>query len=173
MLDLMGISSVANVLGAIRLLSGLSSQARTSIVVWTDSMELYESRLRDLRESEVSIRVGRRDGLRALSPGRGYSQHGGADLPRSQRSPQPQVLHWVSSRGRVTRRFRRSGYQDDYWTGFQGQIEAIDALITDFTRVRLQSDSEVRLPVAMICASPAVGTAVGTAVERRSEPNAV
>ena len=52
----MGISSVANVLAAIKMAKWYELTNKDIILtVWTDSMELYQSRLQELRETAGRI----------------------------------------------------------------------------------------------------------------------
>ena len=42
---------------------------------------------------------------------------------------------WVEQQGKTYEEIQAQWYQPDYWTGFQGQIEAIDGLIEQFNEM--------------------------------------
>jgi cysteine synthase A len=134
MLDLMGISGVANLLGAIKTAKWFELTSRDVLLtVWTDSMELYESRLRELRETE-----GEYTELNAAADyeryllGEDISNMAELSYRDRKRVHNLKYFTWVEQQGKSYEEIQAQWHQDDYWTGFQGQIEAIDTLITDF-----------------------------------------
>lgn len=133
-LDLMGISSVANVLSAIKAAKWFElTSDDVLLTVWTDSMELYESRLLELREAEGEYTM-----LNAAAAFDRYLL--GEDISNMmeltyrdrKRMHNLKYYTWVEQQGKSYEEIQAQWYQDDYWTGFQGQIEAIDALIVEF-----------------------------------------
>jgi hypothetical protein len=142
-LDLMGISSVANVLSAIKTAKWFELTSRDVLVtVWTDSMELYESRLQELREAH-----GEYTSLEAAVDYERYLL--GEDIDHMielsyrerKRVHNLKYYTWVEQQGKTYGEIQDQWYADDYWTGFQRQIDTMDALIEDFNaRVGLLPD---------------------------------
>ena len=133
-LHLMGISSVANVLAAIKMAKWYELTRKDVILtVWTDSMELYQSRILELREmrgayTELNAAV---DFERHLL---GQALDNMAELNYRDRKRVHNLKYytWVEQQGKTYEEIQNQWYQDDYWRGVQSQVEHIDALITDF-----------------------------------------
>jgi cysteine synthase A len=133
-LHLMGISSVANVLAAIKMAKWYELTNRDIILtVWTDSMELYQSRILELREQhgEYTQLEAAADYERYLL---GQTVDHMAELTYQDRKRVHNLKYytWVEQQGKTYAEIQNQWYQDDYWTGVQSQVEHIDALITDF-----------------------------------------
>jgi len=133
-LDLMGISGVANVLAAIKMAKWYELTSQDVILtVWTDSMELYQSRIHELREAEGEYTEtdAAGDYHRYLL---GESTDNMAELtyPDRKRVHNLKYYTWVEQQGKTHEEIQRQWYQDDYWTSFQKQVEAIDTLIEEF-----------------------------------------
>jgi cysteine synthase A len=133
-LDLMGISSVANVLAAIKMAKWYELTSQDVILtVWTDSMELYQSRIRELREAQ-----GEYTELNAAADFERYLLGESTDNMAELTYPDRKRVHnlkyytWVEQQGKTYPEIQAQWYQDDYWTSFQTQIETMDALIEDF-----------------------------------------
>ena len=133
-LDLMGISGVANVLGAIKTAKWFELTNKDILLtVLTDSMELYESRLHELREAE-----GEYTELNAAADferyllGEDVSDMAELTYRDRKRVHNLKYYTWVEQQGKSYEEIQAQWYQDDYWTGFQGQVEAIDTLIAEF-----------------------------------------
>ncbi len=133
-LDLMGISSVANVLSSIKAAKYYELTSQDVIVtVWTDSMELYESRLRELNEA-----YGEYSELEAAADYERYLL--GEDIDNMQeltyrdrkRVHNLKYYTWVEQQGKTYEEIQAQWYRDDYWTGIQGQIAEMDDLIREF-----------------------------------------
>ena len=133
-LDLMGISSVANVLGAIKMAKWYElTENDVVLTIWTDSMELYQSRIRELREARGAYTEmdAAGDYHRYLL---GESTDNMAELtyPDRKRIHNLKYFTWVEQQGKTYEEIQAQWYQDDYWTSFQGQIEEMDELIEEF-----------------------------------------
>ncbi|MBN2392192.1 MAG: pyridoxal-phosphate dependent enzyme [Anaerolineae bacterium] len=133
-LDLMGISSVANVLASIKMAKWYELTSQDVILtVWTDSMELYQSRIRELREmhGEYTELDAAADFERYVL---GESTDNMAELtyPDRKRVHNLKYYTWVEQQGKTYEEIQRQWYQDDYWTSFQTQIDEMDSLIEDF-----------------------------------------
>ncbi|MCU0519182.1 MAG: pyridoxal-phosphate dependent enzyme [Anaerolineae bacterium] len=133
-LDLMGISSVANVLGAIKTAKWFELTSKDVLLtVWTDSMELYESRLGELREveGEYTEMDAAADFERYLL---GEDTSNMAELTYRDRKRIHNLKYytWVEQQGKSYDEIQAQWCQDDYWTDLQVQVDAIDALIAEF-----------------------------------------
>jgi cysteine synthase len=133
-LDLMGFSGISNVLSAIKF-SKYYELGENDVVltVLTDSMQLYESRLVEMRqesgdytETDAAEHFGR------------YLHGQSTDNLLEMRYTDRRRVHnlkyftWVEQQGRTYNEIQDQWYDPDYWTGFQSQAEEIDALIIEF-----------------------------------------
>ncbi len=133
-LDLMGISSVANVLASIKMAKWYElAENDVILTVWTDSMELYQSRIRELREAhgEYTEQHAAADYHRYLL---GESTDHMLELtyPDRKRMHNLKYFTWVEQQGKTYEEIQAQWYDEHYWTDFQRQIEDMDALIEDF-----------------------------------------
>ncbi|MBP8862837.1 MAG: pyridoxal-phosphate dependent enzyme [Anaerolineae bacterium] len=133
-LDLIGISGVANILSAIKVARWFELGHEDVIVtVLTDSMELYQSRLRELHEEhgEYTLTDAAADYARYIL---GQSTDNMLELtyPERKRIHNLKYYTWVEQQGKTYAEIQQQWYQPDYWTSFQGQVGEIDALITEF-----------------------------------------
>jgi len=133
-LDLAGISSIANILAAIKFAKWFELTSRDVVLtMWTDSMELYQSRLREYRE-----RYGAYTELDAAADYERYLL--GLDLgtmaeltyPDRKRIHNLKYYTWVEQQGKTYEEIQAQWYQEDYWTQIQGQVAEIDPLIEEF-----------------------------------------
>jgi cysteine synthase len=133
-LDLLGISGIANVLSAIKTAKWYELTGHDMIVtVLTDSMELYQSRLVELREQhgEYTEADAAGDYHRYLL---GENTSGMAELtyPDRKRVHNLKYYTWVEQQGKTYDEIQRQWYDPDYWTSFQAQVPEIDRLIEAF-----------------------------------------
>jgi len=133
-LDLVGISGAANILSAIKMAKWYEwGEGDVVLTVLTDSMELYASRLDELtaergeytpRDAAVSyhqyLMGATTDAMEELS------------YPARKRVHNLKYYTWVEQQGKTYAEIQAQWYQRDYWTGVQGQADAIDALIEEF-----------------------------------------
>ncbi|MGB6421509.1 MAG: pyridoxal-5-phosphate-dependent protein subunit beta, partial [Anaerolineales bacterium] len=103
------------------------------LTVLTDSMELYQSRLREMHAefgeySEVDAAV---DFARYLQ---GETTDNMTDLTYvdQRRIHNLKYFTWIEQQGKTYEEIMDQWYDRDYWTGFQGQVEEIDELIEEF-----------------------------------------
>jgi hypothetical protein len=133
-LDLFGFSGIANMLSAIKMAKYYEmGEDDIVLTVLTDSMELYQSRLKEMHaeyglysETDAAVHFGRylqgesTDNLLDLT----YTdQHRVHNL---------KYFTWVEQQGRTYEEIMDQWYDEDYWTGYQSQIDEIDELITAF-----------------------------------------
>jgi hypothetical protein len=136
-LDLLGISSIANVLSAIKFAKWYElGENDIVLTVWTDSMELYQSRLHELREER-----GEYTAADAAADYRRYLLGCTVDYVEElgywdrKRVHNLKYYTWVEQQGKAYAEIQAQWYDPDYWTGFQKQIPEIDALIQQFNEM--------------------------------------
>jgi len=133
-LDLLGISSIANVLSAIKFAKWYElGENDIVLTVWTDSMELYGSRLRELHEEhgEYTETDAAADYHRHLL---GCTMDYVEELGYWDRRRIHNLKYytWVEQQGKTYEEIQAQWYQPDYWSSVHSQIDEIDALIEQF-----------------------------------------
>jgi cysteine synthase len=133
-LDLLGFSSISNVLTAIKMAKYYEMDEHDVIfTIATDSMELYNSRIHEMRQEmgEYSPR------LAAVDFARWVLQQS-TDNMLELRHPDRRRIHnlkyytWVEQQGKTYEEIQAMWNERDYWTGIQKQADEIDALIDEF-----------------------------------------
>jgi hypothetical protein len=133
-LDLLGISSIANVLSAIKFAKWYElGEHDIVLTVLTDSMDMYQSRLRELNQEHGEYTT--QDAVAAfhrylLGQTLDYVQ----ELTYNDRKRVHNLKYytWVEQQGKSYEEIQAQWHQPGYWTGVQSQVEEIDALIEDF-----------------------------------------
>ena len=133
-LDLLGFSGIANMLSAIKMAKYYEmSENDVVLTVLTDSMELYQSRLKEMHEefgqySEVDAAA---HFARYLE---GESTDNLLDLTYQdqRRVHNLKYYTWVEQQGKTYEEIQDQWYEPEYWTGYQSQIDEIDELIVEF-----------------------------------------
>jgi cysteine synthase len=133
-LDLFGISGIANLLSAIKFAKWYELGPHDVVLtVLTDSMELYDSRLNELRAESGAYGE--------INAAADFHQHllgctidhveelGYRDRKRVHNL---KYFTWVEQQGKSFDEIQAQWYDDDYWAGTHGQVEEIDALIGEF-----------------------------------------
>jgi hypothetical protein len=133
-LDLMGFSGISNVLTAIKMAKYYEMGEHDIVLtILTDSMELYGSRLKEMRAEfgEYSDLDAAADFARYLH---GQSTDNMIELSYADRRRVHNLKYftWVEQQGKTYEEILAQWYDRDYWTGFQGQVEQIDELIKEF-----------------------------------------
>ncbi|MGD2026532.1 MAG: pyridoxal-phosphate dependent enzyme [Anaerolineales bacterium] len=133
-LDLLGFSGISNVLTAIKFAKYYEMGENDVVVTMlTDSMELYQSRLREMHEE-----IGEYSEVRAAADHARYLAGQTTDNMLELRYPDRKRVHnlkyytWVEQQGKTYEEIQAQWYQPDYWTNVQNQVEEIDALIMAF-----------------------------------------
>ena len=133
-LDLLGISSVANVLSSIKFAKWYElGEEDIVLTVWTDSMELYGSRLRELHEEH-----GEYTEVDAAADYHRYLKGCGVEYVEELGYWDQKRIHnlkyytWVEQQGKTYEEIQAQWYESDYWASTHGQIEEIDELIVEF-----------------------------------------
>jgi cysteine synthase len=133
-LDLLGFSSISNVLSAIKI-AKYQELTENDIVltVLTDSMELYQSRLVEMHEEvgQYTEKNAAVDDARWLK-GIGTDYLEDLTYRGKQRIHNLKYYTWVEQQGKTYEEIQAQWYQKDYWTKVQEQIPEIDAKIEEF-----------------------------------------
>ncbi len=135
-LDLLGFSGISNVLTAIKAAKYYEMGANDIMVtVLTDSMELYQSRLK-----EMSAEYGEYNETNAAADFARYLLGQSTDNLLELRYEDRRRIHnlkyftWVEQQGKTYEEIQTMWQDRDYFTGIQGQVEEIDELITAFNK---------------------------------------
>lgn len=136
-LDLLGISSIANVLSAIKFAKWYELGAHDIVLtVFTDSMELYGSRLRELHEEH-----GEYTELDAAADYHRYLLGCSVDYVEElghwdrRRVHNLKYFTWVEQQGKTYEEIQAQWHEPDYWRNIHGQVEAIDELVVQFNEM--------------------------------------
>jgi cysteine synthase len=133
-LDLLGFSSIANLSMAVKFAKYYElSDQDVVLTVFTDSMDLYQSRLQEMHEEygEYQERDAASDHARYLL---GLTTDNLQELryPDRRRVHNLKYFTWVEQQGKTYEEIMAQWYDDEYWTSVQAQVPAIDALIDSF-----------------------------------------
>jgi hypothetical protein len=133
-LDLMGFSGISNVLSAIKFAKYYElGQQDIVLTVLTDSMELYQSRLK-----EMHTEYGAYTETNAAADFARYLQGQSTDNLLELRYTDQRRVHnlkyftWVEQQGKTYPEIQAMWQEPDYWTNVQKQAPQIDELITEF-----------------------------------------
>jgi len=134
-LGLLGISSIANIIGAIKIAKYYELDEHQMIMtVFTDSMELYSSRLKELNSElgEYSREDAVRDYYQYLR-GIDTANMLEMDLEQRKRVHNLKYFIWVEQHGHDLEELNSQWYDyDNYWGEIRAQTENIDELIKEF-----------------------------------------
>ena len=133
-LDMLGISCIANVLSCIKFAKWYELDEQDVVLtVFTDSMELYQSRLRELHEEH-----GPYDEKDAAVDYERYLLGTGIDYVEelgywdAKRIHNLKYFTWIEQQGKDLDELNAQWYERDYWDDIHNQVEEIDALIEAF-----------------------------------------
>ena len=133
-LGLLGFSGIANMLSAVKMAKWYELDDNDVVLtVFTDSMELYGSRIHEMREEmgEYTHSDAVKDYHHWL---KGVTTDSMMELPYPDRKRVHNLKYftWVEQQGKTYEEIQDQWYDRDYWTEFQSQIPEIDALIEEF-----------------------------------------
>jgi cysteine synthase A len=133
-LDLMGFSGIANVLSAIKMAKYYEMGEHDIILtILTDSMELYTSRLGEMRQEygEYAENQAAADFARYL---RGVTTDNMLELAYTDRKRVHNLKYytWIEQQGKTYPEIQAQWYDPNYWTELQSQVGEIDELIKAF-----------------------------------------
>ena len=135
-LQLLGLSGIANVLAAVKAARYFELDDRyVLLTVLTDWVWLYESRIRQMAETEgpYTERQAAADYERWLL---GQTSDGLLELtyPERHRVHNLKYFIWVEQQGKSEEECRAQWYDHSYWTDIQAALPRLDELIQDFNR---------------------------------------
>lgn len=134
-LPLLGISGVANLLGAIKMAKYFELTEKDVIfTVFTDSMDLYQSRIRELTKTlgPYTQEDAVRDYHRSLM-GQQIDNMLELSYYDRKRIHNLKYFTWVEQQGKAVEELNAQWYDwPDYWTDIQKQVSHIDTAIQDF-----------------------------------------
>jgi cysteine synthase len=133
-LDLFGFSGISNTLSAIKFAKYYElGENDIVLTVLTDSMELYGSRLKEMRQEFGDYKE-----TDAAEDFAHYLHGQSTDNLLELRYTDCHRIHnlkyftWVEQQGKTYEEINAQWYDPDYWTSFQVQADAIDDLIDEF-----------------------------------------
>ncbi len=136
-LDLLGFSGIANLTAAIKFARYYElGPGELVLTVLTDSMELYASRLEELRRCAGDY--GLHDAIAARARFLlGLTTDGLLELRHTDRRRVHNLKYftWVEQQGKTADELNAQWRQPDYWTAIAGQLPRIDELIVEFNRL--------------------------------------
>lgn len=135
-LNLVGISGAANIISAIKFAKYYELTENDVVVtVLTDSMEMYESRLKELNEER-----GEFTSYDAYGVMERYFKGIDIDYIKELSYYDKRAVHnlkyytWIEQQGKTYPEILAQWYDDDYWTNIPKQTKKIDELIIEFNR---------------------------------------
>jgi cysteine synthase len=133
-LDLLGFSGISNVLSAIKFAKYYElGEHDLVLTVLTDSMQLYQSRLKEMHAEfgEYEEKDAAADFARYLQ---GQSTDNLLELRYTDRRRVHNLKYftWVEQQGKTYAEIQAMWNEADYWTNVQKQVPEIDALIEEF-----------------------------------------
>jgi hypothetical protein len=133
-LDLLGFSGIANLLSAIKFAKYYECGRQDVVLtILTDSMELYQSRLKEMHaeQGDYGETEAAADFARYLL---GESTDALLELRQGDRRRIHNLKYftWVEQQGRTYEEILAQWDDPDYWTGVQRQAPEIDSLIDEF-----------------------------------------
>jgi hypothetical protein len=133
-LPLLGISSIANMLSSIKMAKYYEMGPQDIVLtVATDSMEMYRSRVEELRKEE-----GPYADLDAAADFARYLHGTSIDYVQELNYYDRKRVHnlkyytWVEQQGRTYEEIQAQWYDEDYWTNVHGHVDEMDELIDEF-----------------------------------------
>jgi len=135
-LDLLGFSGISNVLSAIKAAKYYEmGENDILLTVLTDSMELYQSRLKEMHTEfgEYTEKDAAADFARYLH---GQSTDNLLELRYTDRRRIHNLKYftWVEQQGKTYPEILAQWHEPDYWTAAQKQADEIDELIVEFNK---------------------------------------
>lgn len=135
-LPLLGISGVANMLMAIKFAKWYELTGNDIVMtLGTDSMEMYGSRINELRQERGEFTASDAAGAyhRHLM---GQSTANTQELSYYERKRIHNLKYytWVEQQGKTYDEIQRQWYDPDYWTNIQALVDPIDKLIDQFNQ---------------------------------------
>ncbi len=139
-LDLLGISSIGNLLAAIKFANYYElTEDDIVVTVFTDSFELYPSRIKELNENRGKYR--KSDSIKDFEMLKNIKEDNVLELSyyEKKRIHNLKYFTWIEQQNKRIEELNRQWYDyENYWGNVQNKVEKIDSLINEFnTIVRL------------------------------------
>ncbi len=135
-LDLLGISGIGNVLGAVKFAKYYELQEDDVVVtILTDSMELYQSRKKEMMEAHGAF--SREDASRIhFSSLKNQKIDNALELTYYEKLRVHNLKYytWIEQQGKELEELNAQWYDKNYWTDIQKLTPEIDSLIESFNR---------------------------------------
>jgi cysteine synthase len=133
-LHLLGISSIANVLAAIKTAKYYEMDEKDVLITMaTDSMEMYQSRLTELTEEEGEFtNVDAAASFHRYILGETTDNMLELSYVDRKRIHNLKYFTWVEQQGKTHEEIQAQWYDPDYWTGIHHSMDDIDNLIDSF-----------------------------------------
>ncbi len=133
-LDLLGFSGIANMLSAVKFAKYYElGPSDVVLTIFTDSMELYQSRITEMRREmgEFTAQDAAEIYARYLQ---GVTTDNLQELTYTERKRIHNLKYytWVEQQGKSYEEIQAQWYDPTYWTGYQEQVDEIDDLIQQF-----------------------------------------
>jgi cysteine synthase len=136
-LSLFGISCIGNILATIKLAKHYEMGSKDVLItLGTDSMEMYGSRLVELKDARGEFTA-----LDAAGAFHRYLLGAGLDHVQElgywdrKRVHNLKYYTWVEQQGKTYEEIQAQWYDDDYWTSIQALADPIDDLIEQFNQL--------------------------------------
>lgn len=133
-LDLLGISSIANLMGSIKLAKYFEMNEKDFVfTVATDSMEMYQSRLKEENENDGAL-----DNRKAAIIFETGLMNLGSDAIIEMTYYEKKRIHnlkyftWVEQQGKTVEELNAQWYDDNYWKSLYANTDAWDENIMEF-----------------------------------------
>ncbi len=133
-LDLIAISGIANVLAACKMAKFYEMTEQDVILtVATDSMEMYQSRLQELRAEKGEFSAEQSSAIFArYLLGNDISHTKELGYYEKRHIHNLKYYTWIEQQGKEVEELNAQWYEPNYWTDKQGNLNEIDALINAF-----------------------------------------
>ena len=133
-LDLLGISGVANMLSAAKLARWFELGPNDIVMtVFTDAMDLYQSRLDELRAEQGELdEAGAAAAYHHWLTGTTIDHVEELTYPTRKRVHNLKYYTWVEQQGKTYDEIQAQWYDEDYWRSVPACAEQLDALIDEF-----------------------------------------
>lgn len=136
-LHLAGISGIANLLSAVKMARYYELTENDVIfTVLTDSGDLYNSRIQELRDSdgEFNLREASRAFDSCLMPSKEISHIKELNYYDRKRIHNLKYFTWVEQQNKSALELNAQWYEPEYWKSIRSQAGEIDSLIEDFNK---------------------------------------
>ncbi|TVQ40847.1 MAG: pyridoxal-phosphate dependent enzyme [Spirochaetaceae bacterium] len=135
-LDKLGISCIANLLSAIKAARYWELGSRDLIVtVFTDSMQLYSSRIEDLVAAEGALtELGAARAVAGSIARQGIENALELTYYERLRVHNLKYYTWIEQQGKTSEELNAQWYDPEYWTRVQQSVTTIDEMIDEFNR---------------------------------------